>query len=1289
MKSEYTKAQLELIIELLSCPGGQEPELLETNIALVNADLVQIMQQIAGELPQQAGTKDAQWLINLAEQLEKFISLAEQNNPASKHSSDWIFRQILQAIFESGSDIQQIYPLLEANLDLIDATLIDLLHNWTSHIVKKIKLEETEIPAGILYNVGNLFLNFSQGSLLLNLDIAVASYSLALGIYRQLGLQQNLFQTLTNLGSAYNSQAELGIQPTINLRQAIDCYTEASQILREFGLDQSLSLTLTNLGIAYCTQAQLGIEPTINLQRAIETYLEAIQICRLLGLELDLSATLNNLGSAYLTKAELGIEPTANIKKTISACTEAIKIHRQYRQEKSLADSLKNLGNAYYAQAKMGVDSALNLQRASDIYTEAIKIRRQHRQEQEQELSLVLNSLGNTYLAQALLGSNTIANLDMAIETYLEAAANFDKLNLKRDLSYTLNNLGIAYRTQAHLGIKPTINLQQAVRNYREAAQLFRQLGLQRDLSANLTNLGVAYRTQAELGIEPSANLQWAIDSYTEAAELFQQLGLERELSQALNNLGATHFTQAELGIDAVSNLQRASEIYIKAIEIRRQPEWERELSQTLNNLGTAYLTQAQLQIDPVVNLQRAIDTYTEAAKILQPGLELELSTILDNLGTTYRTQAQLQIDPVINLQRAIETYVEAAQIRRQMGLERGLSQTLNNLATAHRTQVELGIDTDINRQAAVTSYRDALQAFNPQVLPVDCLRTGRNFGNFALSQQWWDIAIEGYTPAIAAVEETRFWSITESRKREVTEKAIQVYRNIVETYIHLHQYDKALEYVDRSKTRNLVELLATRDLTPKGDISPDTLESLQTLRQQLLIAERRLDPDPEQLSTLRQELDSYIQQYIQPIDPSFSLTQKVEPIEFATMQDTLPDDRTALVAWYVMTDRVLAFIVTRQASQPQIIELTKESLQALIELVNQYLNLYTQDKTAWKAELPTFLEQLATLLNFAAIIENIRDDCDRLILIPHVFLHLLPLHALLVEDTKGESYLVDRFPRGLCYAPSIQLLQLSQTWSRPSFRHFFSVQNPTKDLSFADLEVDTIRRFFHPNDDVLEKQAASKTALTQERLAQTNVAHFSCHGYFNFETPNQSALLLAGSKTATTITPAEQTRFWESRDGGAIDLEQCLTLGDIFALDLRQCRLTTLSACETGLTDFNSLGDEYIGLPSGFLYAGSPSVVSSLWTVDDLSTAFLTIQFYKNLQDSEQYPSVAIALNQAQIWLRNLTKKELQEWISENKISLDATLNMSLRRRLHNISDNEQPFKSPFHWAAFCAIGQ
>ncbi len=151
---------------------------------------------------------------------------------------------------------------------------------------------------------------------------------------------------------------------------------------------------------------------------------------------------------------------------------------------------------------------------------------------------------------------------------------------------------------------------------------------------------------------------------------------------------------------------------------------------------------------------------------------------------------------------------------------------------------------------------------------------------------------------------------------------------------------------------------------------------------------------------------------------------------------------------------------------------------------------------------------------------------------------------------------------------------------------------------------------------------------------------------------------------------------------GSVLNLNKCLTLDSIFALNLEQCRLVTLSACETGLIDSRNTSDEYIGLPSGFLYAGASSVVSSLWTVNDLSTAFLMIRFYQNLRKGL---TVALALNQAQFWLRNITGAELWQWIQEKSLPLNLTQKMSFRR----MPANSKPFQNPFHWAAFCTVGQ
>ncbi|MHC5718479.1 MAG: CHAT domain-containing protein, partial [Nostoc sp.] len=169
-------------------------------------------------------------------------------------------------------------------------------------------------------------------------------------------------------------------------------------------------------------------------------------------------------------------------------------------------------------------------------------------------------------------------------------------------------------------------------------------------------------------------------------------------------------------------------------------------------------------------------------------------------------------------------------------------------------------------------------------------------------------------------------------------------------------------------------------------------------------------------------------------------------------------------------------------------------------------------------------------------------------------------------------------------------------------------------------------------------------------------------------------------------------------RLGEIHDLDKCLTLDKIFGLKLEKCRLVTLSACETGLIDFNNTSDEYIGLPSGFLLAGSPSVVSSLWKVDDLSTSFLMIKFYENLVtlDNLEAGDVAIALKEAQIWLRNLTIEGLDQFLEKHKAQIEKVLaqlrvgqRIIFQESLKLIKQRQSlPFANPYYWAGFTASG-
>jgi len=235
----------------------------------------------------------------------------------------------------------------------------------------------------------------------------------------------------------------------------------------------------------------------------------------------------------------------------------------------------------------------------------------------------------------------------------------------------------------------------------------------------------------------------------------------------------------------------------------------------------------------------------------------------------------------------------------------------------------------------------------------------------------------------------------------------------------------------------------------------------------------------------------------------------------------------------------------------------------------------------------------------------------------------------------------------------------------------------------------EAIARLFQTND-VLKEDEATKEAFELQSPETANYAHFSCHGYFNFDNPLLSALLLGGCKISPIPPDPDSSRYLPESKNSAIDLHKCLTLEDIFRLDLRQCRIVSLSACETGITDFTSISDEYIGLPSAFLYAGASNVLSTLWSVTDLSAALLMIRFYEYFQSRVDggvgKNNATVSLKLAQQWLRELTRDGFGVWIQSWK----SLFNLEQKQVIiAKFVKQKHPFASPYYWAAFQSIGK
>jgi CHAT domain-containing protein len=660
-----------------------------------------------------------------------------------------------------------------------------------------------------------------------------------------------------------------------------------------------------------------------------------------------------------------------------------------------------------------------------------------------------------------------------------------------------------------------------------------------------------------------------------------------------------------------------------------------------------------------------------------------------NNLGNAYLDR--IRGDKAENLENAIAAYQEALKVRTFEAFPQDWAPTQNNLAHAYFYRIRG--DKAENLENAITSYHNALKIRTKDDYPLSCLSTARNLATLHYSEEQWQPATEAYNLAIEAVENARLEALNPQSKAETLSNAIDVFHRIVQAHLKLNQPEKALEYVERSKGRNLVELMTQKKLQPQG-VSQEIIKQLNELKERVVNEQIRLQSqsmnqnlmrsdkltpyvqDQSYLKEYQQDLDNFIAREIQPIDPIFSLAQKVEPIPFADIQ-SLTDTETCLLQWYITGEKILAFVVSADG-EVKVWQSSENDKNRLLDTFNNYRQLYysENDKTEWKNQLSSLLQTFADCLHINDILSLIPDTCKRLIIIPHWLLHILPLQALPVSYShflkRGweGAELHDLFPNGVQYAPSCQLLKIAQNSHHTEFNQLFAIQNPTKDLLFTDLEVNILSTFFTESQIIAKDNATKNAVLSHLKSSDNHCHHFSCHGGFNPANPLESPLFLAN--------------------------QEPLTLGEIFELRLNQCRLVTLSACETGLIDLKS--DEYIGLPSGFLFAGSPSVVSSLWTVNDLSTSFLMIKFYEILFNPNLNISVAVALKQAQNWLQNLTIEKLDEFLQQYQPQIDkylAPLRPGQRKiyaeslkQIRQRQPHPHPFANPYYWAGFTATG-
>ena len=244
MDEQRIAAYLQLIQALVECPRGEEDNILNANLDLVDANFVQVMEVVAANMAVEGNSNAAAWLQNLAAHLANHVT-----STATPEEYLSFLMEVLQATSDSGGDPQAVYRILQQNFDKLDLKFAQGLQVWATSNFTEITSEDAASLAGVIVIFSNLINQFPLGRRAWNLEIGIACYSAASEVYTRKDYPEHWATVQNNLGLAYSKRIE-GVRAE-NIEEAIACYRLALDVYTREDYPEQWAMTQNNLGNAY------------------------------------------------------------------------------------------------------------------------------------------------------------------------------------------------------------------------------------------------------------------------------------------------------------------------------------------------------------------------------------------------------------------------------------------------------------------------------------------------------------------------------------------------------------------------------------------------------------------------------------------------------------------------------------------------------------------------------------------------------------------------------------------------------------------------------------------------------------------------------------------------------------------------------------------------------------------------------------------------------------------------------------------------------------------------------
>lgn len=853
-----------------------------------------------------------------------------------------------------------------------------------------------------------------------------------------------------------------------------------------------------------------------------------------------------------------------------------------------------------------------------------------NRGQRKQALDIFLEALKLRSDADPIGRATTLSNIGIA---YWGIGDRRKSLSYMEQFAPLLHETGELLKESTTLGNMCVLH--NDLGEYKQAMELCsKALEMKRDIkdiggqATTLSNTGNIY---GNLG-----DYQKALDFYRQALAIHNSVNEDQGAAIVINNIG---WAYAQLG-----EYEKAIEYYTQVMESFRKRDKRDGISKLLSNIGVSY---AKLN-----DYSKALEFHLQALALRSVENDRDGRAIsLNNIASCY--------DHLGDKQKALEYYTQAVALHRSVQNDRQLAMTLKNAGVFHRDQGQIDKALEYLNEARTLSAKVNDPSTEASVLS-EIAKIEVTRGDLLSARK----LIE---QAIAQTESIRINLKSQQLRASYLASVRQYYEFEIEVLMRLHQQRPndgfaaaAIAVSEKSRARSLLELLREARAQIEQGVDPSLIEREGHLRRLIAEAAERQTrllsgkyteeqalAASKEIGALTAEYDQ-VQARIRQSSPRYASLVEPAPLSVAEIQKRVLDQNTLLLeyalgeqksfVWVVAHDSVKSFELPGRAAIEQG---AKRFYQLLTErgaaVPNETLAQRKQRLDHVDTDYPQAAASLSRML-LAPVAAELGQK--RLLIVAEGVLQYVPFAAL---PLNGDAPLiVDHEIVNLPSASVLAILREEFGNRKPASKSVAVIADPVftandprlatavktavKESPFVDAQrsaaesgvYDLARlRFSRQEADEIARLAgetrnlkavdfaANRSTATDARLGDYQIVHFATHGLINNQHPDLSGVVLS--------LVDEQGR---PQNG-------FLRLYDIYNLKLN-ADLVVLSACQTALGK-EIKGEGLVGLTRGFMYAGAPRVVATLWRIDDRATADMMRRLYEEMLKDGLRPAAAL----------------------------------------------------------------